>query len=76
MFPKKAGERLGNDLVSVVYRPNEADALSMAWFPLRLPESQLKAVLAELQRLTKTTATGSTEPFTLETLRTRLGDAQ
>jgi hypothetical protein len=67
---------LGNDIVDVVYRPKQGDELNMAWLPLQLPEERLKVVLAELQRLTKTTATGSTEPFTLETLRTRLGYAR
>lgn len=74
VWPKQAGERIGNDDFSVIHRPKKGGSLSMGSFPLRLQEDRLKAILEEVQRSTKTSVRGSSEPFTLDTLRTRLAE--
>jgi len=71
-WPKQSGERIGNDYVAVVYRPKRGGSLNVEDFPLRLKESRLRAILAEVQRTTNTSVPGSSAPFSLDTLRAQL----
>ena len=73
VWPKKSGERIENDGFSVVHHSKQSGSLSLESFPLRLREDRLKAILEEVQRLTKTSVPGSYKPFTLDMLRTQLG---
>ena len=72
MWPKQASERIGSDELSVVHRLERGGVLSLVNYPIRLREDRLRAILAEVQRFTKTTMPGSSQPFTLDTLRTEL----
>lgn len=72
VWPKRSGERIGNDNVSVIHRQKKGGLLNMVNRPLRLPEDRLKAILEEIQRTTKTNVPGSSKPFSLETLRAEL----
>jgi hypothetical protein len=68
-WPKKPGKRIGNDDLSVVHRPKKGGSLNIVSTPLNLREDRLKAILEEVQRTVKTDVSGSSGPFTLDTLR-------
>ena len=68
-FP--AGD-LGLVSLSVIPRPEKGRRLGMVEYPLRMREDRLKAILKEVQRSTKTSVPGSSEPFTLDMLRAQL----
>ena len=72
VFPKKTGERVGNDMLTVAHFSEKGGSLSLTDIPLRLREERLRSILEEVQRLTKTTVPDSSKPFTLEMLRARL----
>lgn len=74
VWPKQPGERIGDDDFSVVHRSKDGGLLSIVSFPLRLREDRLKAILEEVQRITKTNMPGSSAPFSLETLRAQIRD--
>jgi hypothetical protein len=69
LFPKKAGERIGNDDLTVAHRTKNGGELSVGNFPIQLQDARLNAILREVQRQAKIDIPGSSEPFTLETLR-------
>ena len=72
VWPKQAGERIGNYELSVIHRPKQGGSLTMGSCPLRLPEDRLKAILEEIQRIANKSAPGSSMPFSLDALRTQL----
>ena len=73
VWPQQPDERIGgDDYFSVIYRPKQGGSLFMASSPLRLREDRLKEILEEIQRITKTSAAGSSTPFSLDALREQL----
>ena len=72
VWPKQAAEPVGNDQLFVSYRSKRGGVISMVIHPIRLREDRLKAILDEVQRLTKTSVPGSQKPFSLDTLRVQI----
>jgi outer membrane lipoprotein-sorting protein len=72
VFPKQPGDRIGGDFLKIAYRVPNGGFLNLEHVPLRLPDDRLQPILAEVQQTSKTTVQDSSEPFTLEMLRTRI----
>ena len=75
VFPKKEGDHIGDDTLSLILHSPKGGTLILVGTPLRLPADRLPSVVEELQRISKTVPPGS-KPFSLDMLRTRLADQQ
>lgn len=71
-WPKRSGERIGNNEFSVVHRSKKRGQLSMVDYPLRLREDRLKAILEAVQRTKRTDQPGSSKPFSLDSIRAQI----
>jgi hypothetical protein len=72
VWPKQAGQPVGNDELLVSYRSKRGGGLHLGSDVIRLREDRFNAMLKEIQRLSKTHVPGSAEPFSLDTLRAQL----
>jgi hypothetical protein len=68
VFPKKKGERLGDDMLQIVFDTAKSGAM-----PLRCSAEGLAVMVEKVQLVSKTVPEGD-KPFTLATLRARLRD--
>ena len=75
VFPKKEGDHIGDDTLSLILHSPKGGTLILAGTPLRLPADRLPSVVEKIQRISKTVPPGS-KPFSLDMLRTRLADQQ